>query len=1136
MKTEDFLDILEQRELVPTDVVDSIRGKVQQGKHRITSKSVLKFLVKRELITRRQAKQLLETTLTVTDHAESSILGMLPIPKVPAEEKIVEESIEKPKEKPATEEEIPTLTPVVAEPAGETPDQDELGDFVSDSISALETSSPDELPSGIDSLEAASTATTTEGSSGKKSKKKRKKKNEWDSPLILLGGGGLVVLLVVGAIFFVLLNRENAEEVLGEASEYFDGGSYTQAISQYEKFVEKFPRHPQISAAKVRLGMAQLWKATSGASRYAEALETAERVLDKLKDEPDFQDAQRDLASLLPKIAQGLAGQAEQADDTEAVTQLLEQTKAALALCANTKYIPKTFRDETVLEEIGQTVLRVERGQEQKNQLGTSLAEIGAALDGQDTAKAYSIHRKLLETAPGLLHNEVLAAKVKEISAAEKLEVKFVAQPKSAETSPRPSKVLATLALAERRGSSATGVEGTLAVRVDGAVYGIHAEDGALLWRRFVGFEAESTPLPLPGGDVLVVDTTHHELLRLKGDTGDLVWRLAMEGPILRPTISGGQLLVVEQSGKLHVVDAASGNSSGYVHFSQSLSVSPTVNKSGNRIYLLGSHSSLFTLSAKDFSCLGVFYLGHEPGGVFTPVATILNKVIAAVNTGVATSQIQVMATDRDGLPTEITTTRRQNGLINTRLLVAGRRLVALTTSGQISVYEVGAETGDQSLTLLASRDPESGPPVARFGRLHEGHIWAAGTRLNKLEILPTGNRLPVRNLDRDYLGDTFDHPLQSVGKLLVHLRRPAGKAGAIVAAMEPSSGKALWETELAVPPAGAPAVDIEGKRIIAATASGATYVFDRQSISKRVQDQAIRLSKVSSSIPPLTESADLGKGRLAIASAGSKTLLHFRPAASKEQLQAIRLAGPATTAPIAWQDGFIVPTQVGQVFLFSSEDGKQLGSPFQPPLAPDAKYNWLTPAIYGSGDASRLVLSDGVERIYLIAQIAEPKPHLAAEADAEVGVSPLNTRLAVIGDSVCAGTADGRLARFQLPSLEASEPVDLGSQIEWGPFTVGNHVLFATDTHELVCLDDQAQISWRQPLAHGQPTGTPLADGDTVFVLWQEGGISRLSLSAGTESQHVSLDHPVVAGPVAFGNRLVLSSYDGALLVVERP
>ena len=31
----------------------------------------------------------------------------------------------------------------------------------------------------------------------------------------------------------------------------------------------------------------------------------------------------------------------------------------------------------------------------------------------------------------------------------------------------------------------------------------------------------------------------------------------------------------------------------------------------------------------------------------------------------------------------------------------------------------------------------------------------------------------------------------------------------------------------------------------------------------------------------------------------------------------------------ISWGEGFVAPTQVGQVYLFSSEDGEQLGSPF---------------------------------------------------------------------------------------------------------------------------------------------------------------------------------------------------------------
>ena len=402
--------------------------------------------------------------------------------------------------------------------------------------------------------------------------------------------------------------------------------------------------------------------------------------------------------------------------------------------------------------------------------------------------------------------------------------------------------------------------------------------------------------------------------------------------------------------------------------------------------------------------------------------------------------------------------------------------------------------------------------------------------------MLPTGNRLPVRNLDRDFQGDIFDAPLQVVGDLLIHVRHPAGRSGTIVAAMNPSSGQSLWETELAVPPAGPSGVDLVGKRIVAATSSGATYLFDRKSMARRVLDQPASLAASGTLEHSLTDSIDLGQGRLAIGASDAKVVLHFQPSASPNPLQAIALPGPASSGPVLWDDGFVVPTQVGQVFLYDNQTGKAWGSPFQPALTPDTKYHWLAPAVYGAGEGSRLVVSDGLESLYLVARIAEPQPHLASEAVAEVGASPLVTRLAVIGDLVCAGTADGHLARFQLPSLKAGTPVDLGGQIQWGPFLAGDRILLATETKELLCLDASADVLWRQKLLHGGLTGQPVLDGDSIFVLSQEGGLSRLVASDGTEAAYVQLDHPVVAGPIPFAKRFILSSYDGTLLIVDRP
>ncbi len=1123
MTTEEFIDILEQRQLVSASIVRQLREKTGKGERRITARSLLKYLVKKELLTRSQAKQLLETTLTVSPSAESSILGIIPLPEVPAER-----SLKRPSNEPPREEEIPTLVPVDAgsKPSLSKEDrerverEDELA-----SISGFVSASLDAADEPI---------TAPSESRGEKRGKRRGKENEFDSPLLLLGGGGLIVLVLAGIIIGYLLSREDADAVLAEAAEYYDGGSYTQAINQYDRFVTHFPRHPEISTAKVRLGLAKIWKATSGTSQYSDALTTTKQVLDEIEDEREFESAKRDLSSRLPAIAQGLAEQAEQATDPEEIARLVAESKEALSLCNNTKFIPSTFRDDVVINEIMETLDRVERTQEQKAKLAQGLQNIQQAIDAHDTAQAYAIQKQLIEENPGLLNDESLAEKVREISAAEQEVVKFMAEAKPAETSPRPNNVVAELALAGRRGPAAN-VEGTVAVRVDGAVYALDVSDGKLLWRQFAGLGPNLPPVALPDGDLLVVDARHHDLLRVEVATGKLVWRQTFDGPILPPVIADSRLLVTEPSGKLHVLEAASGECIGYVQFGQPLPVASVVAPRGHCIYVVGDHSSVYTLGSEDYACLGVFFLGHGAGSVAVPPVTVLDKVVVAENSGLETGYLRVLARTDDERIASIDTSRRLEGLVTTPLLVEGRRLVALTTLGQATVYEVGSGSGDDSLTQLATREAESGPPIARFGLLLKGHVWSAGNQLNKLAVLPTGNRLPVRDIDRDYGGDTFDYPLQTVDDVLIHVRRPWGQAGAIVAAMEAESGKALWETELAVPLAGAPAIDAFGPRISAITASGAAYLLDRQAMAERVQDEAQRLVSTTT-LPPLAESADLGQGRLAVSSTGAKFVFHFRPDAPRSPLTAIRLPAPLSCPPVAWEGAFVAPTRVGQVYLYDDESAKQIGSPFQPPLAAEGQYEWVTPAVYGSDDNSRLVLSDGLAKIYLLRRADQPEPNLQAETEAKVGSSPLATRLAVAGDTVYAGTKDGELVRFSLPRLDRQSPVELGAAIVWGPFGLGDRVLLTTAKDELISIDGAGQISWRQPLTHGQPCGQPLADGDGALILWRQGGLSRIAGNDGAESAHLELEQPVAAGPVAFGNRLILASSDGALLVVDRP
>jgi len=1146
MKTDAFLDILEDRGLVPAKVVGKLRDKIRNSDRKYTAKSVLKYLVKKDLLTQGQAKQLLETTLTVSTHVESSILGMVPLPKMPAEQNPVGDAssiFSDESETPdlvapevAKEAEIPTLTPVEPvkkEPPAEPESLDSQTDSFSEGLASVEAD-----PFGELAEDASQDSMQPSGQpSGKKRKrkKKEKKENEWDSPLLLFGGGGLVLLLILGGALVLLMKHEDADAILAKAGSDFDNGSYTQAIHQYKRFVESNPRHPEISQAKVRLGMAQLWKTVEGSSNFITSLEIAQQVLDDIQDEEQFSLAQQDLASLLPKIANGLADLAEKEDDLEKIQQFVEQANTTVSFCLNTKFIPKRFRNEGKLETIKETLHRVEQSRQQNAALAEAMSNIDQAIEQSDTAAAYAIHKALVKEHSTLRGNAPLAEKVAEISAAELLGITFSAESIAAETTLPSSSTVASLALAERRGKAVAQAEGGVTVRVDGVLYNLDVADGSLRWRKFVGMAQGLDSVLLPEGDVLVVDTVRNELYRLAGETGKLVWRQSFDAPIMRPVALKGRLLVAEKSGKLFVLDATSGERTGYVQFSQSASAPPVVDRRSKWIYLVGGHSSVYTLSAEDFSCLGVYYLGHSEGSVSTPAASVLNKLIVAENSGAVTSRLHVLAIGSDGVLTQEIASKRLKGLVTTPLLTSKRRVVALTNAGQATVFEIGSGDESSAFTQLATRDALSGPAVTRFGIIQNNHLWVAGTRLSKLAITSTGSRLPLIDLDQTYEGDVFDSPLSVVGDLILHVRRPRGKAGVLVAAMDAATGKETWETALAIPPAGPPAVDALKARITAATTSGAFYLLDREAIGQRVQNSAQRLRRSRGDLP-LTQAVDLGEGRLVLSAVGAKVLLHYNPSAVRSPLQKVRLAGPLSTQPVPWHNGIIVPTSLGQVFFFDAETARSKAAPFQPTISPGATYDWLSPASYGTGKDSRLLLSDGKNTLFLLRLADQPQPHLAAETEVLLSGSPLNTRLTVFADRVCAGSKDSRLVSFALPSLEEAEAIELDGNIVWGPYGSADRLLLATDSDELVCLDEKFKIVWRQPLAHGQPIGKPLWGEKDPWVLSSNDRLSRFSLQDGTETAHIVLDEPVVAGPVLFGKRFVLSSHDGALLMVDRP
>ncbi len=1142
MTTEEFIAALEENQTIDADLARQMRSKAEDGGARVTPEAILKFLVKTDVITAWKGEELAAMLLTASSAVEEpEILDLQPLPEGEEEDQ--------PRRRSSS-----SMPPIETTGPPPGPFGGPLGEGANPPLFSSKASRLSDPPRDAIGAASAAEGKRTPGSnrlgSGTKKKGTKKRtaggKNQWDSPLLLLGGGALAVLLVGGAALYYLLIRESADAVLADAKNLFDSGAYRQASVRYDEFVDTFPRHKDVSEARVRGEMAKLWEAVE--TNPATALPEAKRVIAEIEDEQAFasggegQDgpstAKQELGAIFVRIGKALVEEAETSTEQEKLATTIEHLGDVLELSANNKYVPEKVRNDAELAAIADSLEVIRSRQQRDKQLADALAKMSAAIAASDTATAYKERLTLLADYPALADDAALQEKVREASAAEQARVKFV--PGDAKALPEwPTRaVVAEIALAERlRGGSASSStpDDPVVLRVDGALYGLSSGNGAVLWRRFAGLGAAAAPL-MVDGDVVAADLGGGELWRLHGATGKLVWRLPLGDEITGIVSAGSRLLATGASGKLYVVESSDGALVGHVDFGQPLRAAPLVNDRGDRIYVAAEHSILYTLSTEDFSCVGVFYSGHARGAISVPPATVLNKVIVADNSGTEMCRLRVLSIDPDGAINGEIASERLTGLVITPMARAGRRLAAATTVGQIAVVEISGADDATALSVVARREGNDPQPTARFALIHEGRLWLAATQLTALEILPTEGQLSVRSLDQDFNGDAFDGALQAVGPLVVHVRRPAGRAGVVVAATDATANRVAWQTEIAVPVAGAPVVDGSKFRVLAVNASGAVFDLDRTDLGRQVDDAAERADAPLGDERPLTTSIDLGGGRLAAAAPGGTRLLHAASGSSSPTVKTFELPSPLSCPLSLWNDQLVVPTDDGRVTLHDAATGAVVGTPFLPELTPNRKVHWLAPATTGEGDESQLVITDGADTLYRLALESEPTPHIAAESGVDVGPSPLISPLFATQTHVFAGTEDGRLASYSLPDLKPDEPVELGGRIVWGPHDVGEGMLLATDADELMLIDADGTVRWRQELKHGACGGAPLVADGSALVLYSNGGVARVALTDGTEGAYSDLGQPAVAGPVALGERLLVVGPDGSLLVLNRP
>jgi outer membrane protein assembly factor BamB len=980
---------------------------------------------------------------------------------------------------------------------------------------------------------------------------------------IVLFSWGVAVALLAGVLTtFWMLSPRPASEILQKADDAATAKDYPLAVKNYDEFLKLYPKAADANDARWRRGLAVLRLAgqnAAAAGDWTPAFEVAKKEVKALPKETTDTDVMRELSVALAKIGEGLARQAEAKPEiaaVERVDQVLNMIDTDL---------PANGRPPDVMLEGIRGVLKpVKQKVEGRRELDSSLEAIRAAADAGDVQAAYTAYRDLLKLFPELADDARLVEGMKAVSAVQLKAVKLTAQTLAATRQERPSGLLAAIPLAvqPRKGEVSGGRGKLLFVVEQGTAYGLDAATGKTLWRRFVAIDPKQpavTVLPLAGegdGDAVVCDPTRRELLRIKGTTGELVWRLALAQPIVSPPVQAGKwLLTLTQGQRLELVDVATGESPRFFQLPQPVRLPPVVDAIHGLIYLAADQSNLLVLDVGQGR--QVMHVGHEAGKIAAPPTVVGDFLFLPVNDAPTEAAIHIysIAKVADGEPLKAIQTIRVPGSVAASPVALGGGVVVVTEQGGLfaldrfaldrsaldrsaldrSALDHSDAGNPAAFQQVASRQVALSEKPAQFAVSDGKTLWVADRQLTRYAIR-ADRIVPEATGD---LGMAFIRPPRiEAGTMFVVLQR-TGQPGLTAAAFDLQKNDSIWQTWIAAPLVAAPLLGVPSGKLTAVTASGGMF---RTSLAGLKLDgtkhsgqtlEPILTIDPSRLLKPLVSLLPLPGEMFAMTSgADTRQIVIYDPKEQDKQFRRVLTPQPIAVGPGAFAGGLLTPCKNGQVFLLDAEARGQMARPLPPALADVNVWNWRTPLAI---DDQHAVICDGDKRLTMVTTTNSDDGPALTEAAAVTSKVGLVSPLARLGKTVCVADSSNRLLSFGLPGLTQGKSQELGSRCVWGPQQAGKLVLVATENNRLFAVNEQ-QTVWQAALNYGPLTGLPYVTGDEIYLSSRGGMVVRISAADGKELGKTDVGCPLGTGPLVTGSGVIVGGHEGSLLMVQKP
>lgn len=1156
MSPSQLLDRIEQTGLVDPKTLARLRKEVENASKPLKAKAVAKYLIDKGLMTQGQIDRLLEATSpaspAVKNQDSDDLLNLreapAPVPTSPARKAVIPVAAEpKATRAFATEdvvelEEVPEVPVEIESPLG----------FDDPLLGGTALSVPGGGFGEPVAAEQPSRSASRAGFQGKLDSS-----NQWQTKWLFIAFGLLAVLGLVGSVLYLSLSGESAENLFKMAEASFNQGAYLDAAKKYNELYTKFSGNEKANYARVKEVQALL-AGPHERKNFSEVLTIAKQHLDKVLDLKELDSVRQDLGLILTN---SVLAESEAALKKPTNAEMAEATKKVEGHVAEyldrDVYIPgnikKTPAIALLLEKLGNNLKLLNGSIKKEDDYAKALVEIKALSEKSETDRAFEVFNTLVRTYGDMGSRPELRAAMKDVSTKEiglvkPAELEVIAQ-KSAPPSAVAGQVLLystsrdragdkpQAAVAAEAGDGARASElrsladDTIPVLAEGAVFGVNAGDGSLLWRHFVGYETTFQPQwtnRTEKKNLLLCNQREQSLLCVEGQSGSLIWRAEIGQPFLNPTVVDETIYVTTRSGIILRLDPYTGAKMAATQLPKKL-LAPVERAAGiPYIYAVAEDANLYILSAEDLTCAEVFYIGHFPGSVTQAPLFWSGYLLVAVN-GSDYCDLHVLKFAEKGLRAErVQVFRLADGPVSIPPSRLGRWMLFLADNGEVKILELNTTEGEVPIRQVAEDKFENRGKDRFYMHAEGSSLWISSKGLIRYGIQRTLGKFEREKIANP--NDYFLGPLTKIDNYLFHLRRRDGARQFSLTAVDAQTLEEIWRTDFAAPSPAAPLA--VGNELAIVSAQGDTFFIDQAALEANAMRNPIKASAIDQALN-FVERVDLGGNRQAfVAPSGNSDVLMLDLANRRSQLS--RMQAPAdkpSTTPIGVGPDLLVPTSKGQVVRIDPNNGRLLGTPFQPPLRPGTEMIWNRPVQLAGG---RVVIGDHQQTLYLLDTSERTSLREIGQTSVD---GQLVSDLAAAGDSTAFVVSDSG-GKSELLKLAVADQISLSGKTslegQWvaGPWVVDETVFVLLDDGKLYAFDLQGQAIWQLDLANQQVAGIAARPGGWDIAL-VSGRIHQVDAAGGLE-RTLEIGEPIRRAPIQALGKLIVCAADGTLLLLD--